>query len=136
MKKNKGFSLTEIVVTIVIIVVLSTISGPIYNSYSVKTKQAEGILLLGTIKDAQMKWYNDNGCFWGQYSSNGTNSSSATAFNTTLGIDSRPNKYYKTFRANTNRKDIGGKTFCAVVYSDEAKNLSMICPEDGPTTIL
>lgn len=96
MKKNKGFSLTEIIITILIIAVLSAISGPIYNSYSTKSKISEGYLLLGTIKDAQMKWYASNGQFLSQNQC-GTGWNDFVSVNNILGIDARANKYYTLF---------------------------------------
>lgn len=99
MKKIKGFSITEMIITILIIAVLSSISGPIYNSYSTKSKVSEGYLLLGTIKDAQMKFYHETGHF---YKAPGTGSGwIETCNDTTLGIDARANKYYTAFYAGS-----------------------------------
>lgn len=138
--KNRGFSLMEIMVTVVIIVVLSAISGPIYNSYSMKTKQAEGYLLLGTIKDAQMKFYNDKGAFCNPSSAEGNGnygmSYSYGYQHSFLGINAKPNKYYTWFNVNTLAPSNGGNsTFIAVVQGKAVNSITMICPMNGPTTI-
>ncbi|MBQ3833935.1 MAG: prepilin-type N-terminal cleavage/methylation domain-containing protein, partial [Elusimicrobia bacterium] len=56
-KNNKGFSLMEVILVVVIIAVLSAISGPIYKGYSTKAKQSEGYALLGVILSAQQSYY-------------------------------------------------------------------------------
>ncbi|MBQ3835041.1 MAG: prepilin-type N-terminal cleavage/methylation domain-containing protein [Elusimicrobia bacterium] len=94
-KKRKGFSLIEVIITITIIAVLSMISGPIYKSYSDKATMAEGYALLGTIRSAQEAYFNDTGYFLhGSYSSG---KGGATCNEEVLGIDARHNKYYTSF---------------------------------------
>ena len=134
MRTRKGFSLTELVMTIAIIVILATVSGPIYNSYSTKSKMAEGYLLLGTIKDAHLKWRNDTGQFY--TAAHEAYSVDYTSYLSVLGIDARANKYYTWFTANAQiRRKGGDKTFIAVVKADRLSEITMICPDDGPTTI-
>ncbi|MBQ3834174.1 MAG: prepilin-type N-terminal cleavage/methylation domain-containing protein [Elusimicrobia bacterium] len=99
-KKRLGFSLIEVIITIMIIAVLSMISGPIYRSYSDKAILTEGYALLGTIRSAQENYYNDTGTFL--YYTNCSAGSIVGGNGTTckedvLGIDARHNKYYTTF---------------------------------------
>ncbi|MBQ3835126.1 MAG: prepilin-type N-terminal cleavage/methylation domain-containing protein [Elusimicrobia bacterium] len=115
--KNKGFSLTEIIITILIIAVLSAISGPIYNSYSTKTKQAEGYLLLGAIKDAQMKRYASNGSFLTQNMC-GTGWNDFVSVNNIFGIDARANKYYTLFNVGNSTGTDNNIKFKAYVKGD------------------
>lgn len=134
MKKIKGFSLTEVIVTVLIIAVLGVISGPIYNSYSTKTKQAEGFLLLGAIKDAHMKRYVDSGQFCTP--EHEAYSMEWTANSPSLGIDARANKYYTWFNANTQCRRYGGGTaFTAIVQGKNVANITMIYSLTTGTTV-
>ena len=127
-KINKGFSLTEIIITVAIIAILASISGPIYNSYSTKSKQAEGYLLLGTIKDAQMRWHNDTGYFLKE--------GGDTCYHEIFGIDARANKYYTKFNVYTAvMNHVNGYQFGSVAYGNGASNVTMIYDTNSGTTI-
>ncbi|MBQ3835042.1 MAG: prepilin-type N-terminal cleavage/methylation domain-containing protein, partial [Elusimicrobia bacterium] len=80
--KNKGFSLVELIITIMIIIILSLISGPIYKSYALKAKEAEGYALLGAIRSAQDNYYRTYRTFYHTYGA-------YTCNNEVLGIDAR-----------------------------------------------
>ena len=43
--KKLGFTLVELIIVILIVIVLSSISGPIYRKYLVNTKVSEGYFL-------------------------------------------------------------------------------------------
>ena len=132
-KNKKGFSLTEVIITVLIIAILGAISGPIYNSYSTKSKQAEGYLLLGTIKDAQMKHYNDCDSFLCHKDSGISMGFSCN--DNTLGIDARANKYYTVFSPNRYQWAYGGKSaFCAVVQGVGVTPITMIYSITSGTT--
>lgn len=88
-KKKKGFTLVELVITIAIIVVLSTISIPIYKDYIHNSKLSEAYLLLANIRDAQCQYYNNYGCFF--------KSTATTSVDDVLGVNANRNKYYKSF---------------------------------------
>ena len=57
MKKTQGFTLIEMIITIVIIIVLSSISVPMYKGYKRNAIESEGYVLLSAIRDAQMVYY-------------------------------------------------------------------------------
>ena len=93
MKKNiKGFTLIEMVITIVIIIVLSSISVPIYKDYVRDAKLGEGHVLLSRIRDAQLRYYDE----YGHFLSSGYEAN-FTANNEVLKIDARTNKYFTLF---------------------------------------
>ncbi|MBQ3834701.1 MAG: prepilin-type N-terminal cleavage/methylation domain-containing protein [Elusimicrobia bacterium] len=104
MKKQKGFSLIELVITIMIIIILSLISGPIYRSYSLKAKEAEGYALMGTLRSAQENYYRQYRQFY--------YNSSLTCNNEVLGIDARHNKYFTSFKINY----LGSNTYSFYAY--------------------
>lgn len=120
MKKIKGFTLMELVITIAIIIILSSISAPIYKEYTKKAKIAEGYMLLRTIRSAQVQYYNQYRCFL-----NGAQSSIksyAHSFNEdVLGIDSRGNKYFTDFVIG----NAGTTWFQVYVFSKEAGYLEL-----------
>lgn len=91
--KKKGFTLIELVITIFVIVILSTISVPIYENYVTKAQLSEGYVLLAAIRDAQFRYYNE----WGNFLLSRDSSSDLTANEEVLGIDARTNKYFTCF---------------------------------------
>lgn len=93
---EKAFTLVELIVTVAIIIILSMIGAPIYKNYQYEAKMSEGYMLLGLIKDAQFRYYEEYGTFL----SDNDSSSQATKFTNeerVLGIDARENKYWSTF---------------------------------------
>ncbi|MBQ3834904.1 MAG: type II secretion system protein [Elusimicrobia bacterium] len=106
MKKIKGFTLTEVIITMMIVIVLSLVSLPIYKGrHSNLSKLAEGYALLGAIRDAQISYYNEYGNFLAAVHSYGIGTSRvdngvATSFDPVLGINAINNKYFSLFNFN------------------------------------
>mgnify|MGYP002622193826 CR=1 FL=1 len=99
MKKLKGFTLVELVITIAIVIILSVISVPIYRGYVDKAKMAEGYALLGTILSAQKAYYSEHGHFY--WSPNNMDYDWSCCY-PELGIDARGNKYFTVFYSDSN----------------------------------
>lgn len=95
----RGFTLVELVITIAIVVILSMISAPLYNSYLKKTKMAEGYALLKQICNAEILYYNERRNFLYAMDNKKVYSSSGsyTQFDPLLGVDARTNQYFKEF---------------------------------------
>lgn len=67
MKKNeKGFTLIEIIVVIVMIGVLAAIAVPIYSGYVLRARASEGITTLGAIKTFVLERKNSTGLWPGK----------------------------------------------------------------------
>lgn len=64
-KKNNGFSLVELMTTIVIVGILSAIAAPAYSDYVKRAKLAEMYTTLGALQQVQIKQYYENGFFLG-----------------------------------------------------------------------
>ena len=97
MKRLKGFTLVELVITIAIVIILSVISVPIYRGYVDKAKYAEGYALIGLIISAQKNYYSEYGNFLDEEWT-GVLSGKFTDNHPLLGIDARGNKYFTAFR--------------------------------------
>ncbi|MBQ3835202.1 MAG: prepilin-type N-terminal cleavage/methylation domain-containing protein [Elusimicrobia bacterium] len=100
MKNKKGFTLVELVITIVVIVILSSISVPIYKTNIEKAALAEGYALLGTIRTHQENYYAEYGNFLLNISSSTNSYDVYTSFEEVLNINARTNKYFNTFSIN------------------------------------
>jgi len=61
--RQKGFTLIELMIVIVIISVLAAIAMPQYNKYVARTQVAEAFALLGQVKQALTLYYQENGAF-------------------------------------------------------------------------
>lgn len=62
MKKN-GFSLIELMMTVAIVGVLSSIAIPTYKNYSIKSHRVEGKSLIMEIMQRQEKYYTENNTY-------------------------------------------------------------------------
>ena len=150
MKKIKGFSLMELVITLTIVVILSLISWPIYRSFHLRevSMLAEGYALLGAIKDAQIHYYNEYGNFLSGYNSwakdyNGA--SDYTSSEPVFGINVMNNRYFSVFNYDSVHAPTWGEwkyRFIARVKGDLGKSgiVSLIYPfnltERGNLTII
>ncbi len=97
MKRLKGFTLVELVITIAIVIILSVVSVPIYNGYTRKAKMSEGYALLGMILSAQKAYFSEYGNFLQDYMSVIGGDNNFVAADTVFNIDARGNKYFTAF---------------------------------------
>ncbi|MBQ3835038.1 MAG: pilin [Elusimicrobia bacterium] len=128
MKKQKGFTLTELVIVISLVAILSAISVPIYKDYVSSAYLAEGYTLLSQIRDAQLSYYNDYGMFLkGRLSNSG--GSHYTCYDTVLGINGRLNKHYTYFSVGYDGyapKKTDKYQFYAEVQAEKKKKLGLV----------
>ena len=113
-RKSNGFTLIELVITIAIIIVLSTISVPIYKRYTLNAKRTEGYVLLGIIRDAQFKYYSEYRSFLSGGASSIKSHAVFSCNEDVLGVDARVNKYFTSFSFNGGVSDF-------TVYAGSAK---------------
>ncbi|MBQ3834271.1 MAG: prepilin-type N-terminal cleavage/methylation domain-containing protein [Elusimicrobia bacterium] len=125
--KAKGFTLTEVIITMILVIILSLVAMPLYKGrYSNYAKIAEGYALLGTIREAQFNYYNEYGYFLRQNNSFGSGSEESsqvsTIYDPVLGISASNNRYFTSFKyATWSSGDTHFKVgFYAVVFSAKA----------------
>jgi prepilin-type N-terminal cleavage/methylation domain-containing protein len=63
MASNKGFSLIELLIAVVIVGVLSTVGVPQYRKMVFKSKKSEAQIILGTIFTAESAFFNEYGAY-------------------------------------------------------------------------
>lgn len=63
-KSNKGFTLIELMIVVVIIGILSAMAIPRFMSASTRTKQSEAKLILKQIYVNQRAYFQENGEYW------------------------------------------------------------------------
>jgi prepilin-type N-terminal cleavage/methylation domain-containing protein len=95
MKKDKGFSLVEIIIVIVIVGILSMISVPIYRGHVARSIATEGRALVHEAAAAQ-EIYRARSQSWF------TGVTSSTNVISELGLDSRRNQYFNKFQYTMN----------------------------------
>jgi type II secretory pathway pseudopilin PulG len=131
MKKIKGFTLMELVITLIIVITLSLISWPIYRGrHKEYSLLAEGYALLGAIKEAQINYYNEYGQFLAPPTDGQYGCYIKTAVDNVLGINAMNNKYFSWFNPYGNYGGHSSTTyqyvFTAIVYSKDAGTISLI----------
>jgi type IV pilus assembly protein PilE len=105
MKNKKGFSLTDLVVTLVVVAIIAIIAVPIYRGYVKRGIATEGNSLLGEINAAQQIYYTRHGQYFD--GTEGQNYSRA------LGISVEKAKYFKSWTVHSS-----GDTFTAITRAD------------------
>lgn len=93
MKNNSGFTLTEVIIVIIIVGILSLISVPIYRDHVKKSVAVEGQALLSEIMAAQEIYQQRNKAWFAASSFSAT----AASYVPEIGVDARRNKYFTNF---------------------------------------
>ena len=93
MKSRLGFTITELIIALVIVGILSIISVPAYRGYVKKGMASEAKALLGEIDAAQQIYYSRNGKYY-----SGT---AGQTYGSSFGVDARKNKYFTLYSITT-----------------------------------
>ena len=104
----KGLTLVEMVITIVLVMILSSISIPIYKQNILNAKEAEAYAMIGAIVSAQKTYYAQYGNFLYQ-SKVGLGEWGISSNVPALGLDARQNKYFNSFGPGMRISRDGGK---------------------------
>ena len=114
MKKNMGFSLTDLVVTLAIVAIIAIVAVPVYRGYVKRGIATEGNSLLGEINAAQQIYYTRHGRYFA-----GTE---GQTFSRALGISTERAKYFTSWGIQT---DEDGQNFTAYTWSAEGHSLTL-----------
>ena len=95
LSNNKGFSLTELIIAIIVVAILSIVSVNIYRALLMRSVSTEGKTLASMILKAEKLYWVEYGRFYG-----GDLSDIEISSDSVLGIDARANKYFRTFEIN------------------------------------
>jgi len=124
MNKKRGFSLTELVVTLVMVAILAVVGMPIYKNYTKKGIATEGKALLGEINAAQQIYYIRHGQYYA--------GSLGQTFGGAFGVDARRNKYFTSFEITN-----GGQAFTATTVSkDGTQSLTLVGNKTTPPVLV
>ncbi len=102
MKNKLGFTITELIIALVIVGILSLISIPAYRGYVKKGMVSEAKALLGEIDAAQQIYYSRNGKYY-----SGT---AGQTYGSSFGVDARKNKYFTLYNITTNGENYTATT--------------------------
>ena len=114
MFNNKGFTIAELLIVVLIIVVLALVAFPVYRGYSQRALESEGRKLLVEIQNAENKYYAKFGEY---YDGKGI----VKEFDEELGIDARDNKNFKNFKTTADNSG-QEKSYTATVVGLEKAN--------------
>ena len=104
-RKQRGFTMIELVVVMVIIGILAVISVPIYRGYILRARAQEGTALVGSIAAAEKIFYAE----YGQYRA----TAAGVSYDSFLDVRSSENTYFQTYTVTTT----GGGTAFTVTTS-------------------
>ena len=111
LKQKRAFTLIELIITIAILIVLSTISVPLYKKHVRESKFVEGYTLLAHIRDAQLAYYNEYRNF--------LTGDSSTSNDEVLGINAMTNKYFTKFAVGINMRYCAAFQFVAAAFFND-----------------
>lgn len=114
LKNRQAFSLTELVITLVIVAILAIVAIPIYRGYVKKGIATEGKSLLGEVNAAQQIYYARHGKYFA--------GSAGQQFSGSLGVNSSRNKYFTSYDIQTSAD---GQSFTAYTNSAEGHTMNL-----------
>lgn len=123
--KKIGFSITELMVVVLVIGILASVSIPVYSDYITRSRISEGLVILDKLKQMSAEFYSSNGAFptlanlnvaSSNYVTNnisgvsitptGSETQIAVAFNSAVGAGAGASLYVQSSSANASTSGI------------------------------
>lgn len=127
-KKNKGFTLIELMIAIAIIGILATIAYPAYQGYITRTKRSDAKVALLALQQAQEKYRANCATYADRLSPNTPQTRTCVAGSATAGdhdLDSplTSSKGYYTVAINANNTSATSYRITATATGEQANDL-------------
>lgn len=128
--KPNGFTLIELMITVVIIGILASIAYPSYLSQVRKSRRADAVQALAQVQQAQERWRANNTTYSGSISSLGVNATTAGGYYAIAVSSATTSSYVATATAITGKSqasDTGCTPLTVTVANGTASNTPVSC---------
>ena len=115
MNNKYGFTITELIIALIIVAILALIAIPAYRGYVKRGIATEGKALLGEINAAQQIYYSRNGQYYA-----GT---AGQQYGSSFGVDARRNKYFTSYEMLYKNDETGEFIYRTNTYKGHALTL-------------
>lgn len=135
MKQQQGFTLIELMIVIAIIGILAAIAIPAYQEYSIRSKVAEGLNLVGSAKLAVAETFDSEGRFLTNQESYGLVASTSITGNHVSTISVLTNGVISILYRSSGLGQAGNdKTLVMEPITATAGSLEWVCDDSGSAT--
>jgi type IV pilus assembly protein PilE len=119
--KNKGFTLIELMIVVVVIGILAAIAIPNYSQFTRKAKRQEAVTALNELQQAQTKLRGN--CRWYAESTAAANDCAATAATSTVAFTTAPTNYTIAITASS----ASGNAYTAIATAQGVQSADSEC---------
>lgn len=112
MNNKYGFTMTELIIALIVVAILALIAIPAYRGYVRRGIATEGKALLGEINAAQQIYYSRNGQYYA-----GT---AGQQYGSSFGVDARRNKYFTSYEKVSVNNETGEFVYKTNEYKGHA----------------